>query len=328
MRTSAYTKIALLFIFLMIVTRVSGQAGFSFGLGGEVNVITFGENGFASGGGLSADYRFGPVFAAGVRADLFYHRMEILGLENRIFARWYFAWPEITEFFFQGEAGILLMFQDTDMREIRASPAAGFSLGSRILLGRWYLEPYIRAGYPYIGGMGLTLGFTPSRKKAGKKRLEPPGREDLDSGNVIFRSLDSVPTIAALKIEPCVYFGPNTADFTGLDEKTIEDNYRVLQEVAVFLRENPGYSLVLEGHANPVSDTVEEERESLNPLSMARAEMAAKNLLYYGIDQERLIIAGSGGNKTLVPWKDRTNWNVNRRVEFMLIQKSGRIRNE
>jgi hypothetical protein len=41
-----------------------------------------------------------------------------------------------------------------------SSTSAGVMLGRRFLLGgRWYVEPYLRAGYPYVAGAGASAGF-------------------------------------------------------------------------------------------------------------------------------------------------------------------------
>jgi hypothetical protein len=48
----------------------------------------------------------------------------------------------------------------TDYRNSRGSPEAAGIAGVRFRLGsNFYLEPYFRGGYPFIGGAGLTLGF-------------------------------------------------------------------------------------------------------------------------------------------------------------------------
>ena len=146
----------------------------------------------------------------------------------------------------------------------------------------------------------------------------------LNSGEelMIFRQVESVPEIAALSMEPYIYFASNTPAFGGLPSKTIENNYRLIREIAGFLNSSPRYNLIIEGHANPVSNAPD-EGETLNPLSVQRAERVANALIYFGVDRKRLIIAGSGGAKALVPWTDRAHWDLNRRVEFLLFRPGG-----
>ena len=300
---------------------------FSLGLGPEINIVTLEERKAALGGVISAENRFGPIFAAGVNLGAAYGWNNLIGIESRIFGRWYFVRPTAMEFFFQGDAGLLVTLRPSSPQESRGSPSVGMTLGARIFLpGSWYLEPYVRGGYPYLGGAGILMGYSPSKaKKNGEGRPEAAlsGGEEL----LVRRELRTVPEIAALAIDPYVYFASDVASFTGLDRKTIENNYLLLVEIVEFLNQNPEYQLVIEGHANPVMNTKNEEETILNPLSMERADMVSKTLISYGIDRRRLIIAGSGGTKTLIPWQDRNHWNLNRRVEFTLfrqIRQTGR----
>ena len=323
MKKLGLISFAILIVTGLALTPVYGQAGMSFGAGVEGNLLTLEEQSAALGGVINMENRLGPVFALGANIGTAYGWNDFFSIENRVFGRWYFAKPASLEFFFQADAGLLVTFRTFDFFESRGSPSAGLTLGSRInVSNKWFIEPYIRGGYPYLGGIGVIAGY--SMPGSGKKRIAPNDVE-LKTGEelVVFRYLDTVPEIAALSIEPYVYFGSNIARFTGLDRKTVENNYRLLREIAVFLNQNIEYSLIIEGHANPVTLTEDEEAMSLNPLSIERAELIANNLIQNGVDRKRLIIAGSGGSKTLVPWADRENWSLNRRVEFVLIRQRG-----
>ncbi|MDR2517198.1 MAG: OmpA family protein [Spirochaetaceae bacterium] len=349
------------FILIFFCVPSFGQTGFSFGVGGEANIITLEDRGFALGGGIQGDYRFGPVFAAGFHAGAFYDLNELFSIENRALFRWYFVRHQNTELFFQGDAGVLLSFRNFDLEKSRGAPAFGLTLGTRIHFTRhWFIEPYIQGGYPYIAGAGIIIGAgapvaADEPSKAGGKpenetprarekiaentdaerpvktadvpavRNEMPRREaDLPRGEerMIFRQVESVPEIAALSMDPYIYFASNTAAFGGLPSKTIENNYRIIRAIAGFLNSSLQYSLIIEGHANPVSNSPDEEK-TLSPLSVQRAERVANALIYFGVDRKRLIIAGSGGVKALVPWTDRAHWNLNRRVEFLLFRQGG-----
>ncbi|MDR2479844.1 MAG: OmpA family protein [Treponema sp.] len=314
---------AVLIISGLPLAPVHGQEGFSFGAGAEGNLLTLEDQSAALGGVINMENRLGPVFAMGVNIGSGYGWNNFFSIESRVFGRWYFAQPGNVAFFFQADAGLLVTFRSFDFFESRGSPSAGLTLGSRIKLSnKWFIEPYIRGGYPYLGGIGVLAGY--SLHGSGKTKIAPNDTE-LKTGEelVVFRYLDTVPEIAALSIDPYIYFGSNIARFTGLDRKTVENNYRLLRELAVFLNQNQEYSLIIEGHANPVTLTKDEESMSLNPLSIERAELIANTLIQNGVDRKRLIIAGSGGTKTLVPWSDREHWSLNRRVEFVLIRQRG-----
>ncbi|MDR0561488.1 MAG: OmpA family protein [Spirochaetaceae bacterium] len=320
-------KTVLLFILLASRVMAYGQNNFSTGAGIEANIITLDNPGFSLGGLLNADYRFIPNFAAGISVGMGFDLKDMISAESRIFGRWYIFRPAILEFFLQADAGLLMTIRNGNYQESRGSPSIGLTLGTRILLPHnWYLEPYIRGGYPFKGAIGLLAGISLGGNKneqANRNRLSG-GDELLDrkSGEelIIRREISTVPEIAALAIEPYIYFASNTANFSGLDATTVKNNGNLLKELASFMNHNTEYQLVIEGHANPVENTKNEEEMSLNPLSIKRAEVVANTLISSGIERKRLIIAGSGGTKTVASWTDREHWNLNRRVEFMLIR--------
>ncbi|MEM5948082.1 gliding motility-associated C-terminal domain-containing protein [Spirochaetia bacterium 38H-sp] len=127
---------------------------------------------------------------------------------------------------------------------------------------------------------------------------------------------------------PDIHFAPFTADYTNKVPADIrKENLETLDAVAAMLKKFPEYHVVLEGHAvsllwyNRERATVE-QKEVLVPLSRARAQAVRKALIERGIDASRLKIAGLGGERPIVPFSDTKKRWVNRRVEFMLEEKS------
>jgi hypothetical protein len=155
---------------------VYAQSGFTIGAGAELNLLTLEEQKAALGGVTIFEIRMGPVFAMGVNIGAGYGWNDFISIENRMFARWYFARLQDVDFFVQTEAGLLAAFLAFDMSESRGSPSIGLMLGSRLHLSpAWYLEPYIRGGYPYLGGVGIIAGrFLPPGSGVSPKHL--PGR--------------------------------------------------------------------------------------------------------------------------------------------------------
>ena len=92
-------------------------------------------------------------------------------------------------------------------------------------------------------------------------------------------------------------------------------NRQALAEIVQILLENPQYSVLIDGHANPVIRTTREETEALLPLSLQRARAVANYLAEsHKIDRKRLIITGAGGG-----YASRNNAALNRRVSFFII---------
>lgn len=124
-----------------------------------------------------------------------------------------------------------------------------------------------------------------------------------------------------LKIKvPSIIFRENAPDFEGLSADIVDNNIRVLKRIAEILNKFKGYRIVVEGHANPVTRTVQEEEQELQPLSEARAAAVLEKLVEFGVDRGRLSSVGKGGTQPVVRYEDRTDWWKNRRVEFILIK--------
>ena len=137
-----------------------------------------------------------------------------------------------------------------------------------------------------------------------------------------------------LKIQvPSIIFRSDEADFVGkdvdpekgLDQDKIDNNNRVLKRIAEILNKFKDYNVTIEGHANNVSGTEEEETvdtliygKALVPLSEARANYVKDVLVDFGVSESRLTTVGVGGRQPVAAREDKDNWWKNRRVEFIL----------
>lgn len=132
---------------------------------------------------------------------------------------------------------------------------------------------------------------------------------------------------------PSIIFRSDASDFAGQDEDPvkglsqdqIDNNNRVLMRIAEILNKFKDYKVTVEGHANNVSGTEEEETVdteeygvALVPLSSSRAEYVKDKLIEYGVSASRLSTVGMGGRAPVVARDDKENWWKNRRVEFIL----------
>ena len=122
-----------------------------------------------------------------------------------------------------------------------------------------------------------------------------------------------------------IQFAPNSADFLNFDEEKAERNLKTLKRLAVILEKYSAYQIRIEGHAvsvywnNPERAKVE-ERDELQPLSLARAEEVKSVLMDLGITGSRMTAVGMGGTQPVVPHGDLENRWKSRRVEFILIR--------
>jgi flagellar motor protein MotB len=111
------------------------------------------------------------------------------------------------------------------------------------------------------------------------------------------------------------------ADFIGIPQDRLDNNIRVLRRVSEILNRFRDYRITVEGHANPVLGTAFEERETLMPLSLARAQYVIDYLVSNGnVARSRLSSTGKGGTVNVASPSDQANNWKNRRVEFLLIR--------
>jgi hypothetical protein len=150
-------KVLLLFImFITLINLVGAQEAkqIALGLGIEGNMNS--REGAALGTMAGADYGIFPNLAAGIKFGFSHNLSHIMTLEPEIVARWY-AWNvKNLSFFVQAGMGVSIIFEDT-----AAHPAVlgGLAVGFRMPLTQWYVEPYLRTGYPFIWGAGINAGY-------------------------------------------------------------------------------------------------------------------------------------------------------------------------
>lgn len=179
----------------------------------------------------------------------------------------------------------------------------------------FYIEPFGRAGYPFAFSVGLYAGIRLPWAK--KERLQEG--EDFKDGIRLTRDNDNNLRIQVTSI----IFRPNHADFEDLSEDVQKANNTTLSRVAGFLKENKGYKVIVEGHANPTTPrgpARTREEASLKILSEQRAVMAVQSLVLLGIERNRMSHRGMGISKMLVAYDDQENNWKNRRVEFILTE--------
>jgi flagellar hook assembly protein FlgD len=109
----------------------------------------------------------------------------------------------------------------------------------------------------------------------------------------------------------------------GITEAQAKNNERILKRIAQILNKFKNYTVTVEGHANSVTGTEEEETTNkhglaLVPLSEDRAKFVVEKLKKYGVSGDRLSAVGRGGRQPVAARGDKDNAWKNRRVEFIL----------
>lgn len=103
----------------------------------------------------------------------------------------------------------------------------------------------------------------------------------------------------------------------GLDQRTIDNNLRVLKRISSILKKFSDYKVQIEGNANNLSGSEEEEAE-VQLLSAERAQFVRNWLIRDGVQAANLTAVGNGSKNPLTrSTKIEEKW-INRRVEFIL----------
>lgn len=123
-----------------------------------------------------------------------------------------------------------------------------------------------------------------------------------------------------------ITFPPDLPDLEAVEDiESANRNDIVLKRLSEIFQKYGNYSIQIEGHANnlfwddPVK-AAEENIKELIPLSRKRAIAVKEALVRLGLDDERILTAGLGGEDPIVPFSDVGNRWKNRRVEFILIK--------
>jgi outer membrane protein OmpA-like peptidoglycan-associated protein len=300
--------------------------GLSLGLGVEGNGITLIE-GIGLGGQFAVEARLSRRFALDFHlgASTFFSKnfdtaYSFVAMEAMLYPRWYFLAPEDmtspgVELFAGPGVGVLATVSNMDFHESRGSPEVGVIAGARFRLTRsFYVEPYIRAGYPTLVSVGIMAGIRfPSARGTAARTVK--GSEKDVRTVIVERVVERETSVMTEgKTLGSVYFPPDTAWFEGLDAALVSQNRETLKEAARLLKERPSAWLLLEGHANPVYGT----ERWLKTLSEERAAYAERALIDWGVSPERLVTVGRGGNRPDVPLEDEEHWGQNRRVDLRI----------
>ena len=162
-------KIRLLLILFALGTSVfaqaqseqarSGQGGdFWISLNGDGAL--YGFEGFAFGGGIALGYGSGT--SIGIKAMWYFSSDQINTLEINFIVRFYlrgaqaYSGPFIQ---FMGGPTFYGYMEGASIPSEIGTITAGFSFGWRFLfVDRWFVEPSVRAGYPYIFAAGVAAG--------------------------------------------------------------------------------------------------------------------------------------------------------------------------
>jgi len=156
--SKTYKAVLAIVLLLPCLPAFAGDQIMSLGLAPEWNMNS--RENFAGGLGLHFDYNFpiaGACFAAGVAAGASTNFSGIGTVEPGALFRWYFPGGGYAGGFLQADLGTSLILESGGVTPLFLGGLRGgyrFPIG-----GMFYIEPYGRAGYPFMFGIGATAGI-------------------------------------------------------------------------------------------------------------------------------------------------------------------------
>ncbi len=117
------------------------------------------------------------------------------------------------------------------------------------------------------------------------------------------------------------HFAANTTDrvYFGYDQYNLDDeDRRVLQAQAAWLRQYPGTRVQIEGNADERGT-----REYNIALGQRRAESAASYLAAQGVDSSRITTVSWGKDRPLDPGNNEAAWSRNRNAYTNVVTEAG-----
>jgi hypothetical protein len=110
----------------------------------------------AMGQHLTFDYGINRVLSAGLKWGFSHNFNQLYVLEPEAFVRWYFKKFSSAFLFLQADLGASIIFSESAVYPLMMGGITG---GIRFPLNHWYIEPYVRGGYPFMVGAGANIGY-------------------------------------------------------------------------------------------------------------------------------------------------------------------------
>ena len=140
---------------------------------------------------------------------------------------------------------------------------------------------------------------------------------DLDKEDPVYREVED--SIYMVPIREGQVLTLNNVFFDANKSKIKEESFSELNEIAVFLKENPNIWVEIGGHTNGLP-----EDDFCNKLSNDRAESVRQYLIGQGADADRITWKGYGKTQPIADNSTLAGRTKNQRVELKIIKVEGR----
>jgi len=287
---------------------------FAIGLGAEINMHS--PEGYAGGLSLNFDYNLPfstkrTSFGAGISFIGSNNFDGITVLEPNAFFRWYLLNPEHRGLFAQINAGANIIF--IEGQSIYNTPIAfvfDVRAGYRLPFAKnFYVEPYIRGGYPVVWGAGVILGMRlpaepkpPSRVTVVDRVLRLFEEKGIKDTKVETTDIGVMITFVNL------HFQPDSAEL-------LEEDLVRITEVGNVIREIRNAKLLVHGHAARAGNL-----ETLQQLSLDRADYISDYLVRNRIVRRHNVTTeGFGYSQPIASNDTEEDRQQNRRIVIYIL---------
>jgi len=323
-------------------TAFFGKQKFALGAGVELNMNSREDVAGAIGVISRFDANITPNLALGANLGMSFS--DLTTLEAGALFRWYI----FSGLFVEADGGIWFATNrdstvDDDFANFRFM--GGAKAGMRIPLSRnIYIEPAVRAGYPFMLGAGVMAGIRmpfigSGDPVGGMTGRGAPGKTNQTETAPATTFQEQIAAIVSevkddsiwlefdsegrARLMVSVVFPANSTEFEGLSKEVLASNERTLKYVSDILKRVKYSNIIIEGHSNPTQPAGaarNREENELKLLSRLRALTVVDELRRFGVNLDRRNVQGLGSDRLVAPYNDQQNNWKNRRVEFILVQ--------
>jgi len=297
---------------------------FAIGLGPEINMHS--PQGYAGGLSLNFDYNL-PIpsqrtsFAAGLSFIGSYNFDGITVLEPSAFFRWYFLNPSYTGLFAQINLGGNIIMGETYYNAPIAL-VSDIRAGYRLPFSRnFYIEPYIRAGYPVMWGAGLICGMRfPAQPRPPRPEPEPPPPSRLVVAERILRLFEEkgIKDTRVEIVDEGVRITFVNLHFLPDSTELLAEDLARITEVGNVIRDIRNAQLLIHGHAARAGNLA-----TLQQLSLDRADYIADHLVSVrAVRRNNVTTEGFGFSQPIGDNETEEGRQQNRRIVIFILLES------
>lgn len=146
--------------------------------------------------------------------------------------------------------------------------------------------------------------------------VEPDGTTEQPTNRKETPAAEEAPAIGEKLNEEATAFKLDKVYFNLGQAVILQESYEQLNNLAEYLKQNPGLKIQIEGHTDNQGDPAANQK-----LSLDRAFNVRQYLIEKGVDGKRIRFKGYGSSQPVSPNDTEENRSRNRRVEYKIVEE-------